>query len=206
MRPWSPPDAQRLKGLVRDSGKTQEQVASESGVALPTFKRILGGKSVPDDEKLAAILRSIGATEADLVSSDERPIVEVPIYDIDVAAGPGRFLDAEAVIGTWPFPRAWIEQRFGRDADLALVRVSGDSQEPELRDGDSVMLDLNVRRREGMSVVRLDDALLIKRLQLEGRTVRLGSNNAAYQDIVVDLADEGRFDVIGKAVWAGKLL
>lgn len=206
MRAWSPATSKRLDELRGRSGKSQKRVSEEAGVPIATLQRILTGKSVPDDQKLADILASIGASEADLVSEDERPFVEVKMYDIEVAAGPGRYLTSEAEIGTWPFPRAWIEQKFGRDADLALLRVSGDSQEPELRDGDSVMIDLNVKRREGMSVVRLDDALLIKRVQMEGRTVRLGSNNPAYQDIVVDLADEGRFEVIGGAVWSAKLL
>lgn len=206
MRPWSKETGKRLDALRKRSGITQDQLVGMTGVPRATLQRILGGTSVPDDEKLAAILAAIGAKEIDLVGRDESPIVEVKMYDIQVAAGPGRFLTSEAEIGAWPFPRVWIERQFGRDADLALLRVSGDSQEPELRDGDSVMIDLNLKRREGMSVVRLDEALLIKRLQMEGRTVRLGSNNPAYHDIVVDLADEGRFEVIGAAVWSAKLL
>ena len=205
MRSWTPATGSRLEELRARSAKSQKRVSDESGVPIATLQRILGGRSVPDPDKLAAILAAIGATESDLVAEDERPIVEVPIYDIDVAAGPGRYLTDEARIGSWPFPRAFVA-RFGADADLAIVRVSGDSQEPELRDGDSVMINLAQRRGEGMCVVRLDDALLIKRLQREGRTVRLGSNNAVYQDIVVELDEGDGFEVIGRAVWTGKLL
>lgn len=89
-----------------------------------------------------------------------------------------------------------------------MLPVSGDSQEPELSDGDMVVVDAgSTKLREGMHVVRLDDDLLIKRIQIEGRTIRLVSNNKAYGDTVIDLqADRERFDIVGKAVWAGKLL
>ena len=206
MRPWSPAQGKRLDALRRSASVTQEQLIADTGIPKATLQRILGGTAVPTDERLQAILQRVGRTEADLADSDEASFVEVPMYDIDVAAGPGRFLTSEAAIGTWPFPRQWVERQFGRNADLALLRVSGDSQEPVLRDGDAVMIDLDVRRREGMAVVRLDEALLIKRVQIEGRIVRLVSHNPAYSDVLVELADDDRFEVIGRAVWAGKLL
>lgn len=135
--------------------------------------------------------------------------VGVPEYDVEVAAGHGRFnFDEQPPIQYWLFPAGWLSEHFGNDANLKLVRVSGDSQEPELRPRDAVMIDTNATKvREGMAVVRLDEALLIKRLQIEGRTIKLVSNNKAYDDVKIDLqADHDRFAIVGRAVWAGKLL
>lgn len=135
-------------------------------------------------------------------------VATVPEYDIEVAAGAGRFsLDRATPVSFWPFPTAWLAQ-FGAGAELKLVSVAGDSQEPELSDGDLVMIDASARRlRDGMHVVRLADALLIKRVQIQGGTVRLKSANTAYDDIVVDMAAEGdQFEILGRAVWAGKML
>jgi phage repressor protein C with HTH and peptisase S24 domain len=98
--------------------------------------------------------------------------------------------------------------QFGSGASLKLVTVAGDSQEPELGDGDMVMIDTaSTRLRDGMHVVRLDDALLIKRVQLQGSTVLLKSANTAYDDIVVDRSiDRDQFEIIGRAVWASRML
>lgn len=135
-------------------------------------------------------------------------ILPVPIYDVEVAAGYGRAPLDEGAIGSWPLPRAWAIEQFGDNADLRMLRVSGDSQEPELRNGDAVIINKRQNRlATGMHVVRLDDTLMIKRIQLEGRVVRLVSNNKTYPDVAVDLRDDQhRFEIIGKAVWAGKLL
>jgi len=134
--------------------------------------------------------------------------IEVPVYDVDVAAGYGRTPLESDPVGYWPIPVQWIVDHLGGDPNLNIVRVSGDSQEPELRNGDMVMIDRRQNRiAAGLHVVRLDDTLMIKRIQLEGRIVRLVSNNKTYPDVPVDMqVDQDRFEIIGRAVWAGKLL
>lgn len=206
---WSTEIAKRLDEARGRASVTQDALAALTNLHRNTISRIMTGRTVPEPAVLRIILQEIGITEAELFRTDpaEAEVVEVTIYDIDVAAGPGRFLTDEAEIGRWPFPRTWVERHFGRDAQLAMVRVSGDSQEPELRDGDQVVINLANRRGEGLSVVRLDDVLLIKRVQREGGTVRLISNNRAYPDVTIDLAaDRDRFEVVGRALWAAKLL
>lgn len=206
---WTQERARRLDELRRRSRVSHEELATAAGVHRNTIGRFLNGRGVPDDGPLDLMLARIGATRDELFRADpsEAELLEVTIYDIDVAAGPGRFLTDEAVIGRWPFPREWAERQWGRDAQLAMVRVSGDSQEPELRDGDQVVINLANRRGEGLSVVRLDDALLIKRVQREGGTLRLTSNNPGYKDVLVDLAADGdRFEVVGRALVAVKTL
>lgn len=206
---WLPEYGRALDELRRRARVTQDEVTERSGIPRATLQRIFAGKAVPDSDRYAALLAAIGATDADVRGSrDTAPIVEVPIYDIEVAAGAGRFLSREAVIGTWPFPRDWIAQHFGADPDLAIVRIVGDSQEPELRNGDSLMIDLQRRSgTDGLHVVRLDDALLVKRLQAGAGEIRLRSYNTSYDDIVIprEEADE-RLVVIGRAVWTGKTL
>lgn len=205
---WLPHFGRRLEELRRRAGVKQDDVCEHARISRSSWSRLIRGARVPDsDAEYRLILEAIRATDAE-VREESSAIVEVPVYDIEVAAGSGRFLSEEAAIGTWPFPREWIERMFGRDAELAIVKVVGDSQEPELRSGDSLMIDL--RRRsgsDGMHVVRVDDALLVKRVQAEGGAMRLGSYNPAYADIVIPREEaDARLAVIGRAVWAGKTL
>lgn len=196
--------------LAREAG-TQDWLSEQTGIPKVTLQRILAGKADPR-ERLSRLVEVIGTTEEHILegpTAATSSIVEVPIYPIDVAAGPGRLpFDEVEPIGSWPFPRDWLFRQFGDDAVLRIVRVVGDSQVPELFDGDMVMIDLKANRlREGMHVVRLGETLMIKRIQLEGATVRLKSANQSYSDVVVNLAaEQDEFAVIGKAGWAGKLL
>lgn len=205
---WTPACAARLRSATREYGN-QADIAQKSGVPIATLQRILKGTTNPGLERLQAIVDAIEVPIEAIVGDADQggAFVEVPIADIHVAAGSGRFALDEATIGSWPFPRAWIEANWPR-TKLRVVYVSGDSQEPVLRDGDAVLVDVSPTvGSDGMHVIRLDDALLIKRLQVEGAQFRLKSHNPAYDDIVVDMrADQDRFAIIGRAVAAVKAL
>ena len=72
--------------------------------------------------------------------------------------------------------------------------------EPTLRDGDEILVD---RRpgplRDGVHVVRLDDAVLVKRIDT-GRSgkIVLISDNTAYSPVELEA---GEVDVLGRVVW-----
>lgn len=208
-RDWSDAAAARLRMVAREWG-TQDALSEASGVPKATLQRILKGQSDPGTERLDAICSRLGVSADYILNGDSSAAATlmVDVYDVEAAAGHGRHPFQDAPIGRWPFPKDWTEEKFGESARLKMLRVSGDSQEPELSDGDSIIIDQSQNRlTAGMHVVRLDDTLLIKRVQPEGRFVRLVSNNKAYRDVEIDLqADADRFEVIGRAVWAGKLL
>lgn len=134
--------------------------------------------------------------------------LDVPVFDIEVSAGPGRSPLDETPIGHWPMPIQWLAERSSGNPDFMIVKVNGDSQEPELKTGDQLIVDRGQRQlRTGMHVIRLDEDLLVKRVQMEGRKVRLLSANPAYPATTLDReADGDRFEVIGRAVGAIKAL
>lgn len=210
MKGWTDAAASRLRIRAREWG-TQDQLVDRTGIPKPTLQRILAGKVPPGDERFALIIAAIGAAADEILRGDEASAryLEVGVYDVEVAAGAGRVsLEPEDAVGTWPFPRDWVQQHFGLSPNLRVVRVAGDSQEPELRDGALVLVDLKQNRlRDGMHVVRLGDQLMIKRVQVEGATVRLRSRNPAYDDVLVSVtAEQDQFQVIGRAGGAVTLL
>jgi hypothetical protein len=86
------------------------------------------------------------------------------------------------------FRRALAE---GADADaaskLSIIRVEGDSMAPTLNAGDDILIDpidCEERLRDGIYVLRVDDALVVKRIALNpvGRRVTVQSDNPAYPD------------------------
>ena len=89
-----------------------------------------------------------------------------------------------------------------------MIRVAGDSMLPTLADGDNILVDTDDRERlrDGIYVLRTDDALLVKRLSVNPATKRLAirSDNDAYPSW--DDCDPATVAVIGRVVWVGRRL
>lgn len=131
--------------------------------------------------------------------------VYIPLYEVSASGGHGTVIDAEDQPKALAFRRDWIEVELKtRPCDLALVYVEGESMEETLRDGDVIMMDLSeTRPRDGVFVIRMDDALLVKRLQaLPGHQIKVVSDNPAYEPFEASLGDSLR--IIGRVVWMGR--
>lgn len=80
---------------------------------------------------------------------------------------------------------------------------------PTLNAGDDILVDpadCGERIREGIYVLRVDDALVVKRLALnpKGRRVTVQSDNPAYPD----WPDCGLEEIhcVGRVIWTGRRL
>ena len=83
---------------------------------------------------------------------------------------------------------------------VSAIAVEGDSMDPTLRDGDEILVDRSLRPlRDGIHVVRIGEALMVKRLET-GRpgVIVLLSDNPAYRPIEVRAVE---VHVIGRVVW-----
>ena len=59
----------------------------------------------------------------------------------------------------------WLRKEYGTTDSLEGIRVSGDSMEPTLFDGDVVLIDRNdFVPKDGVYVLRIEDSLFVKRL------------------------------------------
>lgn len=139
--------------------------------------------------------------------------VAIPLYnDVRAAAGAGAVASHERSDDALMFQEEWIRFELGaRPQDLYLIRVSGDSMEPTLRSGDTILVDRRATRpdREGVYILRMNEMLLVKRLQaLPGGIVKVASDNQAFAAFDVKLADieGGDLTIIGRVVWAGRRL
>lgn len=131
--------------------------------------------------------------------------VDVPRLPLGAAAGAGALAGEEAPFDSFRFSRGWLREQGLANAELHAIRVQGDSMEPLLHDGDEILVDRAQRAlRDGIHVVRLGDALMVKRLAAAGpgRALLL-SQNSAYPPIEVAL-DE--LEIVGRVVWkSGRL-
>lgn len=130
--------------------------------------------------------------------------------DVEASAGSGASDQEERTLGRLAFDAQWLRRLGASDpAGLSVIRVQGDSMAPTLAAGDEILVDGGdavTRLRDGIYVLRLDGALVVKRLALsplKGK-VSILSDNPAYPG----WPDRplSKIDVVGRVVWVGRRL
>ncbi|HLO19245.1 MAG TPA: S24 family peptidase [Sphingomicrobium sp.] len=142
--------------------------------------------------------------------SEQAPagLVSVKRHPVRVSAGPGAVVTEELGKPYFAFDERWLKAlTASQPSKLSIVRVEGDSMAPTLNAGDDILVDLgdsSERLRDGIYVLRIDDAVVVKRLALNptGRCVTVQSDNAAYPDWPDCDLDE--IKLIGRVIWAGR--
>jgi phage repressor protein C with HTH and peptisase S24 domain len=92
---------------------------------------------------------------------------------------------------------------------LSMIRVEGDSMAPTLSDGDEILVDggdAAGRLRDGIYVLRIEEALVVKRVAMSpaGGRVSVLSDNPAYPGWPD--CEPGSINVVGRVVWVGRRL
>ena len=136
--------------------------------------------------------------------------VYVPRYDVQASAGNGAVVHDESVVDHLAFRRDWVTRTLGLDAQhLALIDVSGDSMAPTIGDGDLILIDTRPRpvKSEGVYVINLHSALLVKRLRLRiSGEMDVVSDNPLYGTETVNGDQLGQLQIVGRVVWQGRRL
>jgi len=209
-------------------------LATEQGVSLaalsamigrnPTYLQQFVRKGSPrklEEQDRRRLAEFLGVEESDLGAPEynsSAPVnalagkrsgkdgwLDIPRLAVEASAGPGAFAGGDEAVGALRFSATWLRQQGYEPGQLSAILVAGDSMEPLLRDGDEILVDRTPRPlRDGVHVVRVGDALMVKRVQtgVPGRIV-LESQNPAYRPI--ELAPE-EVEVVGRVVWkSGRL-
>jgi phage repressor protein C with HTH and peptisase S24 domain len=135
-------------------------------------------------------------------------LVPVKRSPVRASAGPGAIPHGEVGRPYFAFDESWLKSLTASPAArLSIIRVEGDSMAPTLNAGDDILVDLGDCEgplRDGIYVLRADDALVVKRLALHpaGRRVTVQSDNPAYPDWPDCGIDD--LNCIGRVIWAGR--
>ncbi len=164
-------------------------LALEKGVSLDWLLLGIGdGEPVPGHTGLGA----------------DRDYTEVPLYDIEASAGDGSFFDQEQVSSFLKFRNDWLKREGLHQKDLVAIRVSGDSMDGTLADGDTVLIDRSKKKPDGVFAIRIGESLRIKRLQMmTDGSIRLSSDNAMYQPEVIHPENLNQVEIVGQCYWRG---
>ena len=153
------------------------------------------------DEKLLGAPEPLGAPLAPAA------LVPVPRLAVEASAGPGALADQEEAVAQFGFDVRWLRRLTATPQLVSAISVRGDSMHPTLGEGDEILVDRGdaaERLRDGIYVLRFDEALLVKRLALNPATRRISirSDNPAYP--AWEDCDPASIALIGRVIWAGR--
>lgn len=131
----------------------------------------------------------------------------IPGYSIQVSAGWG----SEGSDDIEPsrhlaFRKRWLKWRGFAEKDLVIVWAKGDSMEPIISNNNTLLI--NTQRTEltdgNIYVIRSDNQLWVKRVQVKPNAWLLLSDNPLYPPIEVPKTEQHNFHVVGQVVHISK--
>lgn len=171
---------------------------------LPAGSRLDAKQLAAELERLAQEARRLAEepAEASGESHPGSPYISAPRFDILAAAGGGSPMGEEVITGYLGFTKEWMRSQQLMVEKIAVIEVNGDSMEPTLHDGDTVLLDLRPPEpRDGdIFTLRRGDELLVKRLRRQEAGWLIVSDNIAYP---VESVDDS-VSLVGRVVWVGR--
>jgi transposase-like protein len=193
-----------LSGLLgRNAAYLQQFVRKGSPRKLEeNDRRTLAEFFGVDEVELGAPARETVVTVGAGAPARTADWADIPRLPLGASAGPGTVALDPVPIDRLRFSGRWLRQQGLEPGMLSVIEVEGDSMEPTLRDGDEILLDRAPRPlRSGLHVIRLDDVLLVKRLEPgPSGTLLVISDNPAYPRMERARADVA---VLGRVVWKG---
>lgn len=128
----------------------------------------------------------------------------VPKVRARLCAGTGSLETAGDVVGYYAFKTEFLRRK-GRAKKMVLMDVTGDSMEPDICNGDTVLIDESQREiiTGGLFAVGIENEVFVKYLdRIPGKLI-LRSKNSEYTPIEVDMdgAVSSAVRIIGRVVW-----
>ena len=141
----------------------------------------------------------------------------IPLVEGRVTAGPEGGLLYDQPEDYYPFKKAWILRKFGRDQAhhkaLVLVKVTGDSMVPTINPGELILVDTweseRLEIQDGkIYLVRMPDGMItVKRLILKqdkGVSLVCLSDNPSFKPFKFQVEMPLQWYILGRIRWVGR--
>jgi hypothetical protein len=198
---------------VIDPRARLEALSKEADASLAALSRMLGrgpaylqqwvryGTPRRLAERDRRVLADFFGVSEETLGADRAMPTEwrIPRLDVAASAGPGAAVEDETVLGLDTVTAAFARSLGLREGQASIVRVTGDSMAPGLLDGDRLLIDQASRApdaRGGVYVLRLDGALMVKRVRVNGKRLCVSSDNPDAAPV-----PDGPTAIVGRAVW-----
>ena len=210
-------DCDKVKNFRALHNLTQKQLADKLGMKQSVIAMIEKDKrNVPASFKLSFV-KAFGIDWDTQIASGETlkpehimnpPVpknnsIGIPFYSTKAAAGDGALLPDYPENSVIYFDKRWLQMVIGHNPNnLSLIRAEGDSMQPDIQDGDFLMIDDSIKEviPNKTFVIKQDNQLRVKKLRAElNGDILIISNNKTYPIEIMNKETE----IIGQVVWNG---
>lgn len=206
--------AERIKFLMKELNYRQVDFAQKIDIDTSNLSKYLNGRLAMSEALINKIVVNLGVSKQWLETGEDLPFAKqqpqqlvtvpdtrivtepnavvakrgTPVYDIDVTAGylpQARMFTDDQIVGFVDLPDMTSSQ-------CRIVRVSGDSMSPVIRNGDYIAVRELSNLRQifwgQIYVVILDDYRMVKYIRRhdDPAMVILRSENKRYDDMIID--------------------
>jgi len=119
-----------------------------------------------------------------------------------LCAGGGSFEVGSEIQGYYAFRKDWLSAK-GLINKMVLMDIFGNSMEPEMKDGDTILIDESQKDilAGAIYAVGIDDTIMVKRLEKHPNKLVLVSDNIDYSPIYLKGNEMNSVRIIGKVIW-----
>jgi len=127
----------------------------------------------------------------------------IPKVAARLSAGTGSFDSEETVKEYLSFQTKWMAGK-GSVNHMVAMEVFGQSMEPMIKEGDTVLIDQSQKNILAGAIYALgvEDTILIKRLEKHPNKLVLCSDNKDYESIYLESEEADTLRIIGKVIWS----
>lgn len=200
-----------LKRIFEATGiSSQTELASILGINRSAITQARNKNAVPD-KWILRLYRVFGVNPnwietgtgpVFLKSGGDSVFKNIPKVRARLSAGSGSFEVGAEIEGYYAFRKDWLSTK-GNINQMVLMNIFGNSMEPELKDGDTILIDESQKDILAGAVyaIGVEDTIMVKRLEKHPNKLVLISDNKDYSPIYLNEHEIGNIRVIGKVIW-----
>lgn len=198
---------ENIKKVLSEQGKTFVWLCEQAGVSVQVMKNRIYKERIPDVEDTLKLMAILGTTVEEFFGVDiqlpPKVVVEcaadtekIPVFEQFFSCGKGQYVpETEYINGYIAIPEDLKTKRF--EGHLAASKIRGDSMEPTIFNGDTVICDDLGYQEDGIYAIIFEGQGFVKRLQRVAGGVRIISDNQAYEAMFAK-NDTEELKIIGK--------
>jgi phage repressor protein C with HTH and peptisase S24 domain len=139
--------------------------------------------------------------------SNDSIFKNIPKVNARLSAGGGSFEVGSEIQGYYAFRKDWLTTKGNRNK-MVLMDIFGNSMEPEMKDGDTILIDESQKDilAGAIYAVGIDDTIMVKRVEKHPNKLVLLSDNKDYSPIYLEGSEINSVRIIGKVIWISREL
>ncbi|MEW6672002.1 MAG: S24 family peptidase [Thermodesulfobacteriota bacterium] len=206
-----------LKRVFEATGLTsQTELASALNINRSAITQARKKDSIPD-KWILQLYRSFGLNPDwietgsgqvfDKKTDSDSIYKNIPKVKARLCAGGGSFEVGSEIEGYYAFRKDWLAHK-GAVNKMVLMDIFGTSMEPEIKDGDTILIDESQRDilAGAIYAVGVDDTIMVKRVEKHPNKLVLLSDNKDYAPIYLQGSEINSVRIIGKVIWVSREL